>query len=264
METGQDPPDQPRGPQSPAPGADPPGGQPPAPGQPLPPQPAAPVQPAPGAQPPPPSAAPGVQPPAPLPPGYAPRGQPPPGAPPPPGYAPVRPPKQLPPAVAGRELASWGSRVGALVLEGLIEIGVWLVPGIVLGVPAIILLSNDSTAIGVVLLVILGLISLAMILVFQPYFMNRDGEHNGQTLGKQVLGITVVRDAGERMEFGSAFVRQVLVIQGIPWVMNSFAAVVIIPFGSIALLIDYLWPLWDDQDNRCLHDMICKTHVVRT
>ena len=33
-------------------------------------------------------------------------------------------------------------------------------------------------------------------------------------------------------------------------------------FLGIPTLLDYLWPLWDDE-NRCLHDMVAKTHVVR-
>jgi hypothetical protein len=30
----------------------------------------------------------------------------------------------------------------------------------------------------------------------------------------------------------------------------------------IPFLLDYLWPLWDDQ-NRALHDMVASSHVVR-
>ena len=33
-------------------------------------------------------------------------------------------------------------------------------------------------------------------------------------------------------------------------------------FFSIPTLLDCLWPLWDDSD-RCLHDMVVTTHVVR-
>jgi uncharacterized RDD family membrane protein YckC len=32
---------------------------------------------------------------------------------------------------------------------------------------------------------------------------------------------------------------------------------------GIPWLIDVLWPLWDDE-NRALHDMIVKSHVVRS
>ncbi|MEX2252681.1 MAG: RDD family protein [Thermoleophilaceae bacterium] len=171
-------------------------------------------------------------------------------------------PKPLPPAVQGRELASWGSRVGALLLDRLIEIGIGLALSLVLLLPGILLVDGDSTAIGVVLLILFGLVFVAVALVWEPYFMNREGEHNGQTIGKQMVGITVVRDQGERMDFGWAFVRQILVIQGIPWALNIFAAIFIIPIGTLGLLLDYLWPLWDDE-NRCVHDMIVKTHVVR-
>ena len=32
-------------------------------------------------------------------------------------------------------------------------------------------------------------------------------------------------------------------------------------FFSIPTIVDYLWPLWDDQ-NRALHDMLRQDHVV--
>ena len=34
-------------------------------------------------------------------------------------------------------------------------------------------------------------------------------------------------------------------------------------FASIPTILDVLWPLWDDE-NRALHDMIVRTHVLRT
>jgi hypothetical protein len=33
-------------------------------------------------------------------------------------------------------------------------------------------------------------------------------------------------------------------------------------FAGIPLLLDWLWPLWDDE-NRCLHDMLLKNHVLK-
>jgi len=155
--------------------------------------------------------------------------------------------------------------VGALLLDLLIQTGVVIVLGLVFALPAVLLFSADggaATAVGVVISIIGGLLLLAVALLWQPYFMNREGERNGQTLGKQIVDITVVRDEGERMDLGWPFVRQILVIQGIPWVLNGFAAIFLIPIGTLALLLDYLWPLWDDE-NRCVHDMIVKTHVVR-
>ena len=86
--------------------------------------------------------------------------------------------------------------------------------------------------------------------------MMRDGERNGQTLGKQMVGIKVVRDNGEPFGFGWAAYREVVLKQ---LAVNIASA--IIPF--LPWFLNYFWPLWDDQ-NRALHDMAASTHVIRT
>jgi len=65
----------------------------------------------------------------------------------------------------------------------------------------------------------------------------------------------VVRDNGQPFSFGSAALREVV----LKFLAVSIASSIIplIPF-----LLDYLWPLWDDQ-NRALHDMVASSHVVR-
>jgi uncharacterized RDD family membrane protein YckC len=90
---------------------------------------------------------------------------------------------------------------------------------------------------------------------YAPAFMARKGERNGQTLGKQIVGIRVIRDDGSAYGFGAAFVRQALVIRLLFGVVGGL-------FFGVAQLLDYLWPLWDET-NRCLHDMIVNSHVVR-
>jgi uncharacterized RDD family membrane protein YckC len=65
----------------------------------------------------------------------------------------------------------------------------------------------------------------------------------------------VVRDSGPPVDFGFAFLRE-FVVKGLLFVFVGGW------FLSIPTILDYLWPLWDDQ-NRCLHDMVVKTHVVR-
>jgi uncharacterized RDD family membrane protein YckC len=84
--------------------------------------------------------------------------------------------------------------------------------------------------------------------------MSRDGARNGQTWGKQILGIRVVRDSGEPMSFWYAALREI----GVKGFAVSIASS-IIPF--IPWFLNYFWPLWDDQ-NRALHDMVVSTHVV--
>jgi uncharacterized RDD family membrane protein YckC len=92
-------------------------------------------------------------------------------------------------------------------------------------------------------------------LVYAPLLMMRGGQRNGQTLGKQMLGITVVRDNGQPLGFGYSALREVVVKNLAVGIASS-----IIPF--IPWFLDNFWPLWDDQ-NRALHDMAVRTHVLR-
>jgi uncharacterized RDD family membrane protein YckC len=93
-----------------------------------------------------------------------------------------------------------------------------------------------------------------ILLGYAPYLMCREGEHNGQTWGKQAAGIRVVKEDRQAMAFGSSLLRE-LVIKTIlfGWIGGSV---------FIGWLLDVLWPLWDDQ-NRALHDMIVATRVVQ-
>jgi uncharacterized RDD family membrane protein YckC len=144
---------------------------------------------------------------------------------------------------AGQELASWGHRVGAALLDGLITaIPIWIGVGLVFA---------DQGGLGA-LLIVLGLV---VAFLYYPLTMRRGGENNGQTIGKQVVGIRAVRDNGQPFDFGSALLREFAVKYLLFNVVGSF-------FFYIPLLIDVLWPLWDDQ-NRALHDMVVSSHVVR-
>jgi uncharacterized RDD family membrane protein YckC len=156
----------------------------------------------------------------------------------------------------GKPLASWGSRFGALCIDGLI-----------IGIPATIVVAalgigafgadNDGGFWVLVGSAILATVVFAVIgLIYAPATMARDGAHNGQTWGKQMLGIRVVRDGGEPMTFWWAALREV-VVKGLA--VNIAASIIpIIPW-----FLNYFWPLWDDQ-NRALHDMAVSTHVVRS
>jgi uncharacterized RDD family membrane protein YckC len=165
----------------------------------------------------------------------------PPGAaapPPPAGYT-----QPQPPAVAGRELASWGARVGAYLLDAVITlIPIWT---------GGILIAAGEGGIGA-LLFVLGLVAAFL---YYPLTMSRGGENNGQTIGKQVVGIRVIRDNGQPFDFGQGLLREFAVKYLLFAVVGGF-------FFGIPWLLDVLWPLWDDQ-NRALHDMIVSTHVVR-
>jgi uncharacterized RDD family membrane protein YckC len=157
---------------------------------------------------------------------------------------------QQAPGWHGRPLASWGSRLAAYLVDGLIL----LVPVIALTVIIVAVATGSDT--GAWVTGILGFLAyLVVAFMYSPLLMAREGAHNGQTWGKQVLGIRVIRDNGERMNFSWAALREI-VVKG----FGIGIASSIIPF--IPWFLDFFWPLWDDE-NRALHDMIVSTHVVQ-
>ena len=160
----------------------------------------------------------------------------------------MAPPK---PVWSGPPLASWGSRVGAFLLDGLVQ----FVLVCLMFAPGVLALIADITALGIVLLVLAFFGYLAVYVLYGAWFMKRPGERNGQTLGKQWVGIRVVRDEGQPFDLGAGLLRQLVVIQLLFGVVGS-------AFGGIPWIVDMLWPLWEDE-NRALHDLIVKTHVVR-
>lgn len=159
----------------------------------------------------------------------------------------------------GGQLAGWGRRLGASLLDGLIiTLPALLIMGM-LGIGVVGAGASDSE-VGVVALIgaliVTALIITIVSLVYAPLLMMRGGERNGQTLGKQVVGIRVVRTSGEPVDFLWAALREVAVKNFGVGITSSAT------FG-IAFFVNYLWPLWDDQ-NRAVHDFIVSTRVVST
>ena len=162
------------------------------------------------------------------------------------------------PSIPQGALASWGARLGATLIDFLIL----LVPAAILFVTVVggaIGLSGDdedvATGAVIVALLLFGLLFLVIYLLYAPVLMARKGQHNGQTWGKQVVGIRVVRDNGQPFDFWYAALREIA-LKGLAVGIASS----IIPL--IPWFLNYFWPLWDDQ-NRALHDMAVSTHVVR-
>jgi uncharacterized RDD family membrane protein YckC len=239
MERGSQPPDSPE--PTPGPETPPPGPQAPAPG---------PQAPSPGPQAPPPG--PQAPPPGYAPPAPGPESAPSYGGPVPPGgwEQPIARPTA---GWAGQPLASWGSRLGAYIVDFLVLFIPLIVLFFVIFVGAV---DSDTSTGGIIGASILYFLAAAAVsLLYAPLLMMRQGERNGQTLGKQMLGIRVVRDNGQSMGFGWAALREV-VLKGLAVGIAS-SIIPIVPW-----FLNYFWPLWDDQ-NRALHDMAASTHVVR-
>jgi uncharacterized RDD family membrane protein YckC len=178
-------------------------------------------------------------------------------SPPPPGAGgPVSPVASRPPALGGRYvLATWWSRVGAQLIDGLI-IGVgalilFIPVGAAFGLGAG---SNTGASLGTAIgAFVLWVLCVSLIgLLYAPVMMART---NGKTLGRMAAGIRVVRTSGEPITFGFAVMREVLIKIVIFGIAGSVTA-------GLAPLLDVLWPLWDEE-NRALHDFIVSTRVVQ-
>jgi uncharacterized RDD family membrane protein YckC len=176
------------------------------------------------------------------------------GSPPPPGAGgPVAPAAYG--GVMGRYvLATWLSRVGAQLIDGLI-IGVgalilFLPIGAALGVAGA---SDSDAGVGAAIVALLfWVLCVAVIaILYAPVLMART---NGKTLGRMVTGIRVVRANGKPIDFGFAMLREVVVKSLLFGIAGSLT-------GGLASLADVLWPLWDEE-NRALHDFVVDTRTI--
>jgi uncharacterized RDD family membrane protein YckC len=183
--------------------------------------------------------------------------------PPPPAgsWTPPPPPPPPLPAAASREpfftpaggepqqLSGYGARVGAFFLDLLVVLGLQFALGFAIGV--VVAASggkvSDDRDLFQALSIVLGLL---VTLAYLTILESRKGAHNGQTLGKQATGIRIVRDDGKRMTFGRALLRE--------GVGKYLLAIITL---YIYLVVDYLWPLWDGE-NQALHDKVASTHVI--
>lgn len=174
--------------------------------------------------------------------------------PPPPAYG-----QQQQPGMGTIPFASWWSRVGAVILDGLIAAAVVVIP-VIAG--AVIAFQNAETRevidpatgmatvevaggvnpVGVVLLVL----SLFLYIGFTIWNQAIRQGKKGQSLGKKVVGIKVVKNAdGQVLGAGSGFLR---------WLMSYL-------LGNLCF-INYLWPLWDNQ-KQTWHDKVVSSVVLK-
>jgi len=83
----------------------------------------------------------------------------------------------------------------------------------------------------------------------------------GQTVGKKVMGIRVVRMDGSRVSFARFFFLRGLAIGVIGAVVGGIGGAMHIKFaGNIVTLVDYLMIF--GAARRCLHDFIADTQVA--
>ena len=141
--------------------------------------------------------------------------------------------------------AERGTRLGAALLDGLIFMATVYAP-VALGAMLRVESTDASTTGGAILAagVGLGLIGFAAWCWFTIKYVRR----NGQSIGKKLLGIKVIRTSGAPVTLGRLF-----------WLRNVVNNVIsIVPFYAF---LDLLFIFGESR--QCLHDRIADTMVVK-
>ena len=148
-------------------------------------------------------------------------------------------------ADAAPELGGRGARLVAVIIDGLIQGAIYWVIMLV----AFKGLDPRSGRAGVGLIAGQFVLGFVLFVLVQGYLLHTEG----QTIGKKLLGLRIVRSSGERATLGRLFGLRYLV----GWIL------VMIPFlGMIYALVDCL--LIFRGSRQCLHDNIADTIVVKT
>lgn len=153
----------------------------------------------------------------------------------------VAPRPAISPALATMELAGFGRRLLAFVIDNII---VYLAYGIFATCPSLLVpdpYSSDEEAMFSMLLCGAHLLFLLLYFWYYVFLQAR----SGQTLGKKIMGIKVISADGSPPSRGRCFLR--LIGYGI---------------NSLTFYIGFLMPLWD-QNKQALHDKMASTYVIR-
>ena len=181
-------------------------------------------------------------------------------------------------------LASYGQRMGAWALDFLgftlpfilLLIGIFvLVLGVIFSSETVtksITVTSDSLVVeesieesilegGKWLVAVMGTVGVVVailgIIVLGYFVWWLIALRRGQTPGKQIVGIRVIKDSGEPSGWGYTFLREfVIKLLLVGFISDA-------TFG-IGRLVDYLWPLWDRAEKmQTLHDKLLGTLVIK-
>ncbi len=112
--------------------------------------------------------------------------------------------------------------------------------------------AADTIAIALTVATVAALIVWVGYIVWWLFALGR-----GQTPGKQIVGIRVIRDDGTPSSWGYTFLREFVIKFLLVGTLSSATS-------GIVRLVDYLWPLWDRAEKmQTLHDKLLGTIVVQ-
>jgi uncharacterized RDD family membrane protein YckC len=157
------------------------------------------------------------------------------------GYAPT--------GAAGSEPAGAGPRILAYLIDGCIMVGIILV-GVIIGsifaVGGSATGSQGAASAGAGIGILIYIVFYGGAFVF--YLYNEIAicvKNNGQTIGKKMMKIRIVKEDGSPMSYGDAFLRNVVGY----WI------------SSLVCGLGFIWALFDAR-KQAWHDKIFKTQVV--
>ncbi len=144
----------------------------------------------------------------------------------------------------GVELAGRGARLGAAMIDGILQMLV-LFP--LLFLFGVVSSFSDFTTFGLVANLLIALGSFAVYVLLNGYLLKQ----NGQTIGKKLLGLRIVT-----LDNQLPALPDILLKRQLPW----FVVNVIPVIGQFLPLINVLFIF--RADRRCLHDQIAGTKVI--
>lgn len=137
------------------------------------------------------------------------------------------------------ELAGFSRRCGAFLLDYILAL---FIPAIMLVLAVFVKRRMGETSLAHTLVLIGYLAALAVILFNLIYSYAR----YGQSLGKRLMGLRVVRTDGQPPTYQTAILRHLVGY----------------PLSFLVLGLGWLWMFWDERQ-QCWHDKLAKTVVIR-
>ena len=152
------------------------------------------------------------------------------------------------PTFRGRELAGFGRRAVAEVVDVFVVLVLAVALGVLFDFPFEVWVNESRSALVPTRedVAFSGLFVLAAA-VYYPLVM---APTNGLTLGLYLAGARVIRENLAPMTYAIASMRGAL-LKALP-----------LMFVGPLYILSVLWPLWD-KERRALHDMVARTRVIR-
>jgi uncharacterized RDD family membrane protein YckC len=139
-------------------------------------------------------------------------------------------------------------RHGWVLATFLQRLAAYLIDTVLFYLPLLVIIL---TLLGGMIGVMLGSLALLVGYVIWWLFALR----RGQTPGKRLVGIRVIKDNGEPSGWGYTFLREFVIKELLGGFLSGMT-------GGIYFAAAHLWPLWD-RDRQALHDKMIGTLVVQ-